>query len=515
MIKRWASLFIALFIILSSLSMFSLAEDESDTSSTDVSEAVSEETSDTPSGEPGIISGNAVVAYCLDDEQFLYIDRGDESVAPTVATKLVAMMVVSDIFAEKGLDSANTEVTVTSTAIDNSGDIADFRIPMMGFKAGSVYNAKDLISATLVANANDACAALACYCGELLGGNIITFVDRMNAKVRQLGLENTKFVNPTGLDAPNQVTTPKETALIASAFYRYNELVALSDVESFHFNNKSLVRSKNYLKSNYYVGGYLNKNAIGLIAGQKDKNGDYCLITASQKDGRTYIFVVMCASGMLIDAEKNYSFGYGNAYIDMNKLIEWVRESFEFVVIATADTIVGELRVVSGDSSDHVMIVPATDIERLVVNSQSNKIECRVTYDESIVYKSTENGVTYDTVDAPVTRGMKVGTVAYYSGGVEIASVDAVARESVDSDTVRAALNTAKNVLFGDIMMTILKVLGVIIVLYVIVAVTMAAVRAYKRLRGSGSGKAEKPKKKSDKKAKKTKKDKLSDTKQA
>ena len=128
---------------------------------------------------PAIFSGNAVMAYCIDDDQFLYADKADTRVAPTVATKLVACMVVSDILKERNLESDKVTVTVTQTAIDNSGDIADVRVPMMGIKAGNTYNVKDLLSATLVACANDAVAALACHFGETyLGGGINEFVEK-------------------------------------------------------------------------------------------------------------------------------------------------------------------------------------------------------------------------------------------------------------------------------------------------------------------------------------------------
>lgn len=462
--------------------------------------------------DPGIDSGNAVVAYCLDDDQFLYLDRADDTVAPAVAAKLVAMMVISDLLKERGLDPATAEVTVTATAISNSGDISDVRVPMMGFKAGNVYSAKDLISATLVANANDACAALACYGGELLGGNIITFIDKMNEKAGSLGLEHTHFANPTGLDAPTQVSTPREVAKIAAAFYRYNDLVRLSDVESFHFNNKTIVRSKNYLKSSYYVTGYLNKNAIGLIAGQKDKHGDYCLITASQKDGRTYIFVVMCATGMLVDADRKYSFTAGNAYDDMNKLIEWTRESFTYVTVSQTDRIIDELRVESGDSSDYVLAVPAENVEKLVVKSLADKITFKVSYDEETVYPTTVNGKTYNTVKAPVARGQKLGTVTFYGSESELVTVDLVAKDNVESNELRSAWGKIKEFLFGDIMLTVLKVIVAIIALYVVVALTMAAVRAFKRVNGGG-----KPKKPSEKrkKAPKPPKDEMRDTKEA
>ena len=205
-IRITAMLLASLLLISSAFGFLSVAADNSGEQST-------------VKDNPSITSGNAAVAYCIDDDQFLYTDRIDEKVAPAAATKLVACMVAADILKERGLNSAETEVTVTATAIENSGDIADVRVPMMGLKAGNVYSAKDLISATLVAGANDAVASLACDFGEkYLGGGINEFVERMNKKAESIGLTKTNFANPTGLDSPNQYTTPREVAMIASAF---------------------------------------------------------------------------------------------------------------------------------------------------------------------------------------------------------------------------------------------------------------------------------------------------------
>lgn len=466
---------------------------------------------------PNIVSGNAAIAYCIDDEQFLYADRADEKVAPTVAAKLVACMVASDILKERGLSSEEVMVTVTSTAIENSGDIADVRVPMMGLKAGNTYTAKDLLSATLVACANDAVAAIACHFGEkYLGGGITEFVARMNSKVEALGLTETNFENPTGLDSPNQYSTPREVALIASAFYKYDELVKLSNVESFFFNGSSTVRNKNYLKSNYYVNGFLNKDAIGLIAGQLDRKGNYCLITASQKEGRTYIFVVMCASGMIVERDENdrvtYSFGNGNAYEDMNKLIAWTRESFKLLTVATKDSIIGELRVNAGDSS-YVMVVPCEDIERLVLDIEGVEIKKTLIYDESLVYKKEFNGSMYDTVDAPVSAGQRVGTVVYSYNGLELARVDAVAKDGVDSDGLKSVLESIKGFLFGDTMKTILYIVLGIIGAWIVFSLVMAVVRTVKRVQNKRNG-SEKTKKEKKKAPKKKKHDAKSDTKE-
>ncbi len=452
--------------------------------------SVSAEDSSGYADNPSITSGNVAVAYCIDDDQFLYTDRIDERVAPTVATKLMTCMVVSDILKERNLTSSATNVTVTQSAIDNSGNIMDIRVPMLGLKVGNSYTAKDLISATLVSCANDAAAALASHFGEaFLGGGIAEFVDRMNKKAVALGLENTNFTNPTGLDAPNQYSTPRDIIKLTSAFYRYNELANLANVASFQLG-KTTVHSKNYLKSNYLIKGYMNKNAIGVIAGQLDRSGNYCLIAGSQKDGRTYIFVVMCASGMIVERDdKNrvvYSFGEGNAYDDMNKLIDWTRNAFKLLTVATNDTIVGELRVNFGSSSDHVMIVPESNVEKLVPDVEGVEVQSTLTYDPDLVYKKEFNGKEYDTVNAPVTHGQRVGTVTYSYNGREIATVPAVTKEAVESDSMKATLSGAKDFLFGGVMKTILIVIAVIVALYVILTVVFATRRGIKRARKSG-----------------------------
>lgn len=471
--------------------------------------AEGEETSEVIAITPEIDSGNVAVAYCIDDDQFLYSDRIDESVAPTVATKLVACMVARDILKERGLASYDTMVTVTQTAIDNSGDIADVRVPMMGLKVGNTYSAKDLLATTLVASANDSISAIACDFGEkYLGGGINEFVDRMNQKVQELGLTETNFVNPTGLDAPNQKTTPREVALIASAFYQYDDLVKLCDVESYFFNGSSTVRNKNYLKSNYYVDGFLNKNAIGLIAGQLDRSGNYCLITASQKEGRTYIFVVMCASGMVVERDENnkttYYFVEDNAYVDMNKLIDWTRKSFTLVTVATQDTIVGELRVEAGSNS-HVMIVPGEKVEKLVLDIEGYQIETKLEYDSDIVYKKTVNDTEYDTVDAPIAAGQKVGKITFSYNGNILCTVDAVTKDGISSDGLKAVFAKIKEILFGKTVKTILYVLVGIVVLWLVFSAVMAVVRGVKSAKSRKAKKGVRSGKKPNKEVKKQK----------
>lgn len=448
---------------------------------------------------PNIVSGNAVIAYCIDDGQFIYTARADEKVAPTVAAKLVACMVAYDMLSEHGLDPASTDITVTASAIDNAGNIFDIRVPVMGFKAGAVYKARDMFSAVLVGCANDAVCALASDLGDkyLSGGGISAFVGRMNEKAASLGLTATKFVNPTGLDSPMQYSTPREIALITAAFYKYDYLVALSNVEAFLMNGNTTVRNKNYLKCNYYVSGFLNRSAIGLIAGQLDKSGNYCLLTASQKDGRTYIFVVMCASGMIVtekDGKFSYSFGDGNAYADMNELIDWTRNSLTLCTVATVNDAVAELAVTSG-KVDHVLVVPSENIERLLPDGNVEKT-VEVIFDESKVTRSEADGKVTYSLKAPVEKGVPVGKAIYSRDGNVIAEVTLVTKSAVESDSAKTALDTMHDILFSKTMSIIIKVLiGIIVAYFLFLAVT-AILRTYRRLSGKkGGGTKKSPKK--------------------
>ncbi len=482
---RRLSFFLALLIILSFCIPASLAV------------IADEEVAD----NPGIISGNAAAAYAIDENRFLYSYRLDERVAPAATTKLVTCMVVSDLLSQKKLSADEVTVTVTDEAVALAGNVLDARVPVMGFKGDESYSAKDLLSATLVSGANDAAAALAVHFGvAFLNGDINTFIAQMNKKVEDLGLKNTHFENATGHNHPNQYSTPREVALIAAAFYGYNDLVTLSNVEYFTFNNKATVYTKNYLKTSKNVSGYKNSNAIGIIAGQLDVNGNYCLIAATEKEGKAYIFVVMCASGMVVNRDPetgktDYYFEIGNnAYDDMNKLINWTRDAFELVSVAAKDTIIDELHVDLGNTSDHVMVVPAETVESLILKSSKKNIKAVLTYDETIVYKKDFNGERYDTVRAPIEKGQRVGVITYTCDDIVLAQVDAVVKDGVSLDTVKNFFSEVEGFLFGPVMKTIFTVILVIIGLYIVAAIVAFAMKVNKKSKKNKKQK-EKPKK--------------------
>ena len=106
----------------------------------------------------------------------------------------------------EGKVSMDDDVTVSQRAADMGGS-------QVFLDAGSVHKLKDLIKTIVVASANDSCVAVA----EHIDGSVENFVDSMNKKAEELGMNDTNFVNCTGLPAPNQYSTAKDVATMMKA----------------------------------------------------------------------------------------------------------------------------------------------------------------------------------------------------------------------------------------------------------------------------------------------------------
>ncbi|PKM63426.1 MAG: hypothetical protein CVU97_00355 [Firmicutes bacterium HGW-Firmicutes-21] len=440
---------------------------------------------------PEISSENAIVVYSIESGQTLYSYRSDEKTAPTAATKLLTMMVVYDLFSEHDIDYKTLRITVTQESISGIGNLGDISAPRLGLTAGKDYLAEDLMGASLVGNANDACNVLAYYCAtEFLGGNIGAFFARMNQKAEALGTTDSVFKNATGLDQSGMVTTPKDVALIAAGFYKYNELFIMSNRSLMKFNITGTVHAKNYLLSDALISKYKMNQAKGIIAGQRDVNGDYTLITAVEKDGLTYIIVVMNASGELRTTDGLRSFGDGNAYDDMKILIPWTQNSFEYRILSEKEgEPVAELRVAMGKSYDHVKVIPQSKLELLINKSvESSQIERKISFDESIVYKGDYNGTVVDMVDAPIVKGQEVGTLTFLYNGEVLGSVKLIAQSSVDASGLLSTANTVKGFLFGSTMRTILLGFAGIIALYILFSIVTSVIRGIKRIKKATTG---------------------------
>jgi serine-type D-Ala-D-Ala carboxypeptidase (penicillin-binding protein 5/6) len=216
------------------------------------------------------------------DGRDLWAARADERLPPASLTKIMTALIALE-------DYQPAQVAIVSrSAARATGS-------RIGLRPGDRLSVEALLTATLVASANDACAALA----QANAGSVDAFVVKMNERARLLGLSNTHFANPCGLDAPGHYSSANDLARLSRAALanaEFAELVARPEADiatadgrrHFHFRNK-----------NALVGSYAP--AIGVKSGYTNGAGK-CLIVLAQKNGTQVMLVMLNAKSRWWDA---------------------------------------------------------------------------------------------------------------------------------------------------------------------------------------------------------------------
>jgi serine-type D-Ala-D-Ala carboxypeptidase (penicillin-binding protein 5/6) len=157
----------------------------------------------------------------------------------------------------------------------------------IGLKPGEELRASDLLAATVVRSANDACRALA----EHLGGSVRIFVQAMNGRAVMLGLGDTKFADPCGHDREGQYSSAADLVRLAEEVMRHDEYLRLSKAEKISFKTVQ-GRAFTLRNTNALLGRY--PGAIGLKTGHTEGAGN-CLVALAERDGVRVLAVLLNA----------------------------------------------------------------------------------------------------------------------------------------------------------------------------------------------------------------------------
>ncbi len=215
-------------------------------------------------------------AYLVESEgRTLWSRQADRALPPASLTKIMTALV----FLESGapLDGV---VTVSVNAARATGT-------RLRLRRGEQLRAGDMLAATLLESANDACLALA----EHVGGSKERFADAMNVRALALGLTRTHFTNPCGHDEPTHLSSARDLAELTKAALRQPEIVRL--VRTVDWRATTLAgRSFNFENKNELIGRY--QGAIGVKSGFTPGAGK-CLIALAERDGVTVLLVALNA----------------------------------------------------------------------------------------------------------------------------------------------------------------------------------------------------------------------------
>jgi D-alanyl-D-alanine carboxypeptidase (penicillin-binding protein 5/6) len=179
--------------------------------------------------------------------------------------------------AHLALRAGDPDRAVTVPALDVAGDESQ-----VGLVPGSVERRETLIEATLVASANDAARTLAVD----VGGDETAFVEMMNDEAAALGLDDTRYANPAGLDDAAQWSTAHDVAVLADRLMDDAAFRAVVDEPSVSID------ARDHASTNDLLGVYAG--ADGIKTGHTDEAG-WCIAASATRDGRRVIVVVLGA----------------------------------------------------------------------------------------------------------------------------------------------------------------------------------------------------------------------------
>jgi len=173
-------------------------------------------------------------------------------------------------------------------------------------RAGDRLRVEDLLAATLISSANDACHALA----DHVGGNEENFVRIMNKRAKELGLHDTHFQNACGHDHPDHYSTAADLATLANAVIAKNpdvfDLVAQSRTSIRDVRGRRAFILKN---SNHLIGRY--EGAMGLKTGFTPNAGK-CLVAVAERGGKRVLLVLLNAPDRWWDAQDMLDLAFAN-----------------------------------------------------------------------------------------------------------------------------------------------------------------------------------------------------------
>ncbi len=390
--------------------------------------------------EADLTNADTVLLYCIETDTVLRTKNADEKVYPATAVKLMTALL-----AYERIEDLTTPITVTADMVKGvSGSY-------YGFAAGDTVSPEDLLKLLLLRKSNDAALILA----HLVSGSTDAFVAEMNQKAQALGMEDTFFINPTGLHDAGMTTTAEDLLKLSLAFYSNPELHGWSGAGYLtcpSLGNRTIYNN-NYFVSRYYNGtgvSYLFDAVSGMINGSTSQAGDV-LLTSATYNGLHYIVILL--GGKTVDE-------LPTCYTVTRQLLELDTQNFHYKKILLDADVVCELPVKLGSGVDYAAVFAKETLECYLPKS----------LDLSKLKKKIE--LTSTELEAPVEEGDKVGSIAVYLDGKLLGKTDLVVRSNVNRSGTEYRISQITSYLSSTRFLVIaLVVIGLFLIYFIINAI--------------------------------------------
>ena len=315
--------------------------------------------------------------------------EADTQLAPASLTKMMTSYVVG-LEVESGNISLDDKVTISENAwAKNFPDSSK-----MFIEVGKQVSVEDLNRGIIIQSGNDACVAMA----EHIAGSESAFTDLMNAHAEKLGMSNTHFANSHGLDSTEQYTTPRDMATLGVALIRdVPAEYALYEEKSFTYNGiKQYNRNSLLWDENLQVDGIKTGHTSG---------AGYSLVTSAKKGNMRLVSVVMGTKSERSRATES------------RKLLNYGFRFFETVTPYKAGDSFAEQRIWMGHK-ETVSLGILEDTPITIPRGQMKNLKANFELDKAL--------------EAPIEKGVKVGTLFLQLNGEDVAQYPLVTLEEIN-----------------------------------------------------------------------------------
>ena len=314
------------------------------------------------------ISSKSAVLMDASTGKILYEKNSHEKLPPASVTKVMTMLLICEAL-ESGKIKEDDDVQISEVASSMGGS-------QIFLEPGEIQKVDTLLKSIAVASANDACVAMA----EYVGGSVEEFVVLMNKRAKELGMNDTNFVNTNGLPGDNHYTSAYDIALMSKELLKHKKISKylttwMDEVVVGKKQAKIGISNTNKLVKHY-------QGATGVKTGFTQQ-AKYCLSASALRNNTHLIAVTLCAETSPIrfkDATNLLNYGFAN---------------YESVKICGANDKVATVKFEKGEK-ENVDLVAKDDLSVLIKKGDKKDFTKKVQIKEDLklpIKKNTELGV--------------------------------------------------------------------------------------------------------------------------
>ena len=357
-----------------------------------------------------VLAPNAKSAIILEYStgKILYEKNIHEKMAPASMTKMMSLLLIMESI-EKGIIKWNDMITVSENASKMGGS-------QILLEIGEQMSVEDLVKGVSIASGNDAVVALA----ETIAGSEENFVNMMNDKAKELGLNDTNFKNCHGLDEANHYSSAHDMAMIARQLVSHEKILEYSSIYETYLRENTdrkiwLVNTNKLVR--------FKPGVDGLKTGYTDTAG-YCLTATMKKDDMRVIATVM---GETDSTTRNY---------EVSGMLDYAFSQYKINKVLSKDSVVKKEKV-SKAKIDKIDIVPSNDVTILLKKTQN----ITPTYDIKI-----------NDLKVPIKKGDIIGKIIVKNDSDILQEMDLTVKEDIKKANIfELYFKYLKEIISGDI----------------------------------------------------------------